>query len=383
LGAVARTQLRETPVKQNRTCVGLDVHARSVWACTVDDDSGEMRTARISPKTAEIVKWAKALPGVVEVAYEAGPTGFGLARALIAAGVTCQVLAPSKMERPSGDRVKTDKRDSEWIARLVRLGELPVVVIPSEGQEAARDLVRAREDVRGDLMRARHRLSKLLLRQGFVFDGTAWTAAHDAWLRSQSFDKPGVRFAFDEAYDTVLTTLARRDRLDKAITVMAAEPAWQPVVARLGCLRGVGTLTGFGLAVEIGDWHRFTGNSIGAFVGLTPSEHSSGGSRSVGSITKAGNGHARRLLVESSWHHRKPYRLSAEMIRRRDGQSPAVRARADQANRRLNQRWRTFDARKKRSTTAAVGVARELAGWCWSLAVMDDEKDNCAMNRQG
>ena len=202
---------------QNRTCVGLDVHARSVWACAVDDESGEMRTARISPKTAEIVKWAKALPGAVEVAYEAGPTGFGLARALIAAGVQCHVLAPSKMERPSGDRVKTDKRDCEWIARLVRLGELPVVVIPSEGQEAARDLVRAREDVRGDLMRSRHRLSKLLLRQGIVYEDTAWTAAHDKWLRAQSFDKPGVQFAFDEAYDTVLTTLARRDRLDKAI----------------------------------------------------------------------------------------------------------------------------------------------------------------------
>ena len=181
-----------------------------------------------------------------------------------------------------------------------------------------------------------------------------------------------MQFAFDEAYDTVLTTLARRDRLDKAILTMAAEPAWAPVVARLGCLRGVGTLTGFGLAVEIGDWHRFTGNSIGSFLGLTPSEHSSGGSRSVGSITKTGNGHARRLLVESSWHHRKPYRLSADMIRRRDGQSPLVRARADQANRRLNQRWRTFDARKKRPTVAAVAVARELAGWCWSLAVMDD-----------
>lgn len=133
--------------------MGLDVHARSVWACTVDDESGEMRTSRISPKTAEIVKWAKALPGEVEVAYEAGPTGFGLARALIAAGVQCFVLAPSKTERPSGDRVKTDKRDCEWIARLVRLGELPVVVIPSEGQEAARDLVRAQVDVRGDLMR--------------------------------------------------------------------------------------------------------------------------------------------------------------------------------------------------------------------------------------
>ncbi len=264
----------------------------------------------------------------------------------------CHVLAPSKMERPSGDRVKTDKRDSEWIARLVRLGELPVVVIPSESQEAARDLVRAREDVRGDLMRSRHRLSKLLLRQGIVYEDTAWTTAHGKWLRSQSFDKPGVQFAFDEAYDTVLTTLARRDRLDNAILTMAGEPAWAPVVARLGCLRGVGTLTGFGLAVEIGDWHRFTGNSIGSFLGLTPSEHSSGGSRSVGSITKTGNGHARRLLVESSWHHRKPYRLSAEMIRRRDGQSPLVRARADQANRRLNQRWRTFDARSKRPTVA-------------------------------
>lgn len=383
MGAVARTQLRETPVMQDRTCVGLDVHARSVWACAVDDESGEMRTSRISPKTTEIVKWARALPGRVEVAYEAGPTGFGLARALIAAGVQCHVLAPSKMDRPTGDRVKTDKRDSEWIARLVRIGELPVVVIPSEGQEAARDLVRAREDVRGDLMRARHRLSKLLLRQGIVYEGTAWTGAHEKWLRSQSFDKPGVRFAFDEAFDTVLTTVARRVRLDTAIVTMAAEPAWAPVVARLGCLRGVGTLTGFGLAVEIGDWHRFTGNSIGSFVGLTPSEHSSGGSRSVGSITKTGNGHARRLLVESAWHHRKPYRLSAEMVRRRDGQSPAVRARADQANRRLNQRWRTFDARSKRSTVAAVGVARELAGWCWSLAVMDGVNDNSAMNRQG
>ena len=170
----------------------------------------------------------------------------------------------------------------------------------------------------------------------------------------------------------MLTTVARRDRLDTAITAMAAEPAWAPVVQRLGCLRGVGTLTGFGLAVEIGDWHRFTGKSIGSFTGLTPSDHSSGGSRSQGSITKTGNGHARRLLVESAWHHRKPYRLSAELIRRRNGQPAHVLARADQANRRLNQRWRTFDARNKRPTVAAVGVARELAGWCWSLAIMEN-----------
>jgi transposase len=383
LGAVARTQLRETPVDRNRTCVGLDVHARSVWACTVDDDSGEMKTSRISPKTAEIVKWARALPGFVEVAYEAGPTGFGLARALNAAGMTCHVLAPSKMERPSAARVKTDKTDAEWIARLVRIGELATVVVPSQGQEAARDLVRAREDVRGDLMRARHRLSKLLLRQGIVYEATAWTGVHEKWLRSMSFDAPGVQFAFDEGLDAVLTTTARRDRLDAQIVKIAAEPLWAPVVGRLGCLRGVSTLTGFGLAVEIGDWQRFTGRNIGAFLGLVPTENSSGDSRSQGSITKTGNGHARRLLVESSWHHRRQYRLSAELIRRQTGQAPAVRARADQANRRLNQRWRTFDARKKRPTIAAVGVARELAGWCWSLAVMDEENNKSAMNRAG
>jgi len=145
---------------------------------------------RISPKTDQIVAWARSLPGLVEVAYEAGPTGFGLARALTDAGMVCHVVAPSKMDRPSGDRVKTDKRDCEWIARLVRLGELPVVVIPSEGQEAARDLVRAREDVRGDLMRSRHRLSKLLLRQGIVYEDTAWTTAHGRWLRAQSLTSP-------------------------------------------------------------------------------------------------------------------------------------------------------------------------------------------------
>jgi len=266
-------------VDRNRTCVGLDVHARSVWACVVDDDSGEMKTLRTSPRTPEIVKWARALPGFVEVAYEAGPTGFGLARALAAAGVTCHVLAPSKMERPAAARVKTDKTDAEWIARLVRIGELATVVVPTEGQEAARDLVRAREDVRGDLMRARHRLSQLLLRllrQGIVYEATAWTGVHEKWLRSMNFDKPGCSSRSTEGLDTVLTTTARRNRLDTQIVKMAAEPLWAPVVGRLGCLRGVSTLTGFGLAVEIGDWHRFTGRNIGAFLGLVPTENSSG-----------------------------------------------------------------------------------------------------------
>ena len=285
------------------------------------------------------------------------------------------------MERPAAAAIHSA---SALSVLTVRIGELATVVVPTEGQEAARDLVRAREDVRGDLMRARHRLSQLLLRllrQGIVYEATAWTGVHEKWLRSMNFDKPGCSSRSTEGLDTVLTTTARRNRLDAQIVKMAAEPLWAPVVGRLGCLRGVSTLTGFGLAVEIGDWHRFTGRNIGAFLGLVPTENSSGNSRSQGSITKTGNGHARRMLVESSWHHRKQYRLSADLIRRQTGQPPAVRARADQANRRLNQRWRTFDARKKRPTIAAVGVARELSGWCWSLAVMDQDNSNSARNR--
>ena len=345
-------------------------------ACAIDDEAGEIRTLRVSPKTEAIVAWAQALPGPVVVAYEVGPTGFGLARALTAAGVRCEVVAPSKLERPPGDRVKTDRRDAERLARLLRIGELPGVRVPTEAEEAARDLVRAREDARGDLMRARHRLSKLLLRHGLVWENSAWTAAHEAWLRAQRFDRLGVQLAFDEAFDeafdAVLTVHARRDRLDAAITEMAATGPFASVVGRLCCLRGVGTLTAFGLAVEVGDWRRFTGSSIGSYLGLVPTESSSGARRAQGGITKTGNSHARRLLVEAAWHHRKPYRPSRELIRRRDGQPPAVRERAEHGNRRLHRRWARLDVRGKRSTISAVAVARELAGWSWSLAVMDD-----------
>ena len=185
------------------------------------------------------------------------------------------------------------------------------------------------------------------------------------------FDQPGLRVAFDEAHGAVLAVQARRDRLDGAIGELAATPPWAPVVARLGCLRGVGVLTGFGLAVEIGDWHRFTGATVGAWLGLVPSEQSSGSRRAQGSITKTGNSHARRLLVEAAWHHRKPYRPSRELRARQDRQPAVVRERADAGNRRLHQRWCRLDARAKRSTISVVAVARELAGWCWSLAVFE------------
>ena len=355
-----------------RTSVGLDVHARSVAAAAIDGVTGELLQTRLTPAHDHVLDWVRSLPGPVAVTYEAGPTGFGLYRALTAAGVRCQVAAPSKLQRPSGDRVKTDARDAVHLARLLRLGEITAVSVPSVDQEAARDLVRGREDCRSDLMRARHRLSKLLLRHGIVYyGGHAWTTRHDGWLRQPLVEPAAARLAFDAAYDTVLSTQARRDRLDAAIEEMAADSEFTPLVRRLACLRGVSTLTAFGLAVEIGDWHRFTGNTIGSFVGLVPSESSSGTSRTQGPITKTGNSHVRRLLIEAAWHHRRRYAPRATMRARWDQAPPAARVRGDLGNRRLHRRWTSFDARGKPATIANTAIARELAGWCWSLAVMD------------
>jgi hypothetical protein len=224
-----------------RTAVGLDVHARSVVAGVLDTVTGQLWSRRLPAATQAVVSWVGSLPGSVAVAYEAGPTGFGLARALTAAGMRCVVVAPSKLERPPGDRVKTDRRDAERLARLLAIGELPQVRVPTEAEEAARDLVRAREDARADLMRARHRLSKLLLRHGLVFEAAAWTQAHARWLGQLRFDQAGLGVAVDEAYGAVLAVQARRDRLDAAIAELATTAPWAPLVGRLGCLRGVGS----------------------------------------------------------------------------------------------------------------------------------------------
>jgi transposase len=359
-------------VSQDRTFVGLDVHAWSVVGHGLDAVTGEIWLRRLTPDPGDILGWVSSLPGPVKVVYEAGPTGFGLARYLRSHGVRCLVAAPSKLQRPTGDRVKTDARDAAHLARLLKLGEIVEVTVPSETQEAARDLVRAREDVRGDLMRARHRVSKFLLRQGIVWTGgQAWTGRHDVWLRSQRFELPGRQLAFDSAYEAMTLTLDRRTRLDAAIVEMAGDCEFTDLVRRLCCLRGISTLTGFGLAVEVGDWTRFSGNTIGAFLGLVPTEYSTGQSRSQGSITKTGNGHARRLLVEAAWHHRKAYRVGATMRTRWDAAPAAARVRGDQGNQRLHQRWEGFTARRKKPVVANVAVARELAGWAWSLAVMD------------
>jgi transposase len=352
--------------------VGLDVHALSVRAAGLDTTTGQLLEETLTPSPDHVRDWVRRLPGPAAVAYEAGPTGFGLYRSLTAAGIRCEVVAPSKLMRPAGDRVKTDRRDAIHLARLLHLDEYTPLTVSTVGAEAARDLVRAREQCRGDLMRARHRVSKMLLRYGLHYcAGPRWTGRHLDWIRRQRLDRRPSQLALEEYYDTLIATKARRDRLDTAIEAMAAESEFTPIVRRLGCLRGVAALTGFALAVEIGDWHRFTGNSIGCYVGLVPSEESSGATRAQGSITKTGNKHVRRLLIETAWHHRKPYRPGTVMRRRWDQATPAARARGDAGNRRLHRRWETFDARHKKPAIANTAIARELASWCWSLATLE------------
>ena len=350
--------------------VGLDVHARSVVAGVIDQGSGELWSLRLPPGNEATVAWLQTLPRPVRVVYEAGPTGYGLARACAGVGISCVVAAPSRI-RPAADRIKTDRRDAERLARLLRLGEIAAVRVPAPEEEAARDLVRAREDARGDLMRARHRLSKLLLRHGLVYDQPAWTRAHDTWLRRQRFEGGPLAIVFDECYGRMLDAKTRRDALDKAITELAGAPPYVDVVERLVCLRGISTLTAFALTVELGDWHRFRPTSLGPFLGLTPSESSSGERRRQGAITKAGNSHVRRLLVEAAWHQRRPPRFSVTLERRRTGKSLALRAQADRSARRLHGRWQALERRGKPRTIIVVAVARELAGHCWALATME------------
>ena len=355
-----------------RTSVGLDVHARSVVAAGLDSRTGEVFKQRLVPASEVVIEWLRGLPGPVAATYEAGPTGFGLHRAITAAGIRCEVAAPSKLTRPAGDRVKTDAKDALLLAQLLQVGQIVPVRVPTVTEEAARDLVRAREDIRGDLMRARHRVSKLLLRHGYVYyGGSAWTGKHTQWLTSIRFDQPGTQAAYDADREAVDFAVARRDRLDEAISAMAADSEFTATTRRLCCLRGISTLTGFALAVELGDWGRFTGSSIGAYLGLVPSEHSSGDSRRQGGITKTGNTHARRLLVEAAWHHKPRYTVGKVLQARWDQATPAARVRGHAGNQRLHRQWARYAARGKKRTIANTAIARELAGWCWSLATLE------------
>ena len=290
---------------ETMTYVGLDVHARSTEAAAIEVRSGELRRARFGVGSDEVVAWLRGLSAPVRACYEAGPTGFALYRAAAAAGLRVEVVAPSKTPRAAGERVKTDRKDAELLARLLLAGQLSAVAVPSPAVEAARHLSRAREQVRFDLMRARHRVSKLLLLHGRVYiDGRGWTKRHRAWLERQRFEQPLTELAYADALAAVDGLIARKTALDERLSRLALEGEWAQTVARLRCFRGIDTLTALVLALEVGDFQRFPCPArLAGWLGLVPSLDQSGQSRRQGAITKTGSGYARRLLVEAAWHY--------------------------------------------------------------------------------
>ena len=360
-----------------RTWVGLEVHAAKTVACVVDALSGEVTVRRLPGASGEVVSFCAELPGPMRVAYEAGLTGFGLSRTLSTAGIGCVIAAPGKIERPSADRVKTDQRDAERLVRLLMIDALHPVRVPSDSEEAIRDLVRAREDLRGDLMRARHRLSKLLLRHDVRYEDTtsAWTQRHRGWLTSVELGERGAQATLLDYIGAIDALVLRRDTLEATIGELIPGSPLEMTVARLRCLRGLDTLSAVGLAAEIGDFTRFERPAqLMSYLGLVPSEYSSGQTRRQGAITKTGSGHARRLLVEAAWHYRRPPRKGTTLERRQDGQPQLAVAISWKAQQRLHQIWRRLDHdRKKRRTLVAVAVARHLAGFCWAIVNTNQE----------
>jgi transposase len=354
------------------TWVGLDVHARSISAAAIDVMSGELRRARFGPGHEELLGWLAERRGPVRVVYEAGPTGFALYRQARAAGIEIAVIAPSKTARPSGDKVKNDRKDAELLVRLAMAGQLTAVKVPDEFTEACRHLTRCREQVRGDLMSARHRVSKLLLAHGRVYaGGTTWNAKHRAWLAAQKFDQPAAELAFIDLLAAVDGLITRRDVLDERLSRLASDPRLWPTVARLRCFRGVDTLTALALHLELGgDWQRFPSpRGLFAWLGLTPSLDESGESRSQGSITKTGSTYARRLLVEAAWHYARAPSTGATLRQRQAGQPENVLRIASRAQHRLHRQYVRLKERGKPHNVVTVAIARELAGFLWAAAV--------------
>jgi transposase len=352
-----------------RTLVGLDVHATNVVAAILDVETGELRWLRVGGDVAEAAGLCAGLPRPVRAAYEAGPTGYGLARELTRRGVACVVAAPSKIPRAAGDRVKTDRRDAELLARLLLAGKLHAVRVPGPEEEALRDLVRAREAVRVDLMRCRHRISKLLLRHGIRFeDGRAWTDRHHAWLSAIELGWPAAHATFADACGAADVLVHRRDALEREIVALLPVSPWRVQVGRLRCLRGIDTLTAAGLCAEIGDFERFAHpEQLMSYLGLVPSESTTGQQRRQGSITKTGSAHARRLLVEAAWHYRPRPRIGKALSERHNGQPAEAIAVSWSAQHRLHRTWKRLEQRSKRRTVIAVAAARELAGFCWAI----------------
>lgn len=357
--------------------VGLDVHADTIAVAVAEQGrAGEVRSVGIVPNRKESVrKLVKKLEGPkgLKVCYEAGPTGYALYWQLVELGVECEVVAPTLVPVKAGDRVKTDRRDATKLARSYRAGELTPVWVPDRAHEALRDLVRAREAAKKDQLRARHRLGKFLLRHGRQRPkGEAWCRPHMVWLRAQRFEQPAQQVVFDDYLAEVDHAVGRIERLEHEIerAVVAMPPAMRCVVDALQALRGIGPLTAVTIVAETGPLSRFARpKQLMGYSGAVPSEHSSGTRTRRGSITKTGNAHLRRVLIESAWAYQHRPAVSAALRRRQQGLNPSLTELAWKAQQRLHRRYYALSAKGKPRQHVVTAIGRELLGFVWAVGV--------------
>jgi transposase len=351
---------------------GLDVSKDSIAVAVAEPDGTVATYGTIANDPGAVRRLVEKLSGdaVLHAAYEAGPTGYALHRQLIGLGVRSQVVAPTLIPRQPGNRVKTDRRDALQLVRLLRRGDLVAVWVPDQAHEALRDLVRARDDARTDALRAKHRLSKFLLRQGVVSParvGKAWSMKYQAWLNTLTFSDRPAQLTFDDYLSCVRSAAERLRRLDAALVDCAAQSPHGEMLRALQAVRGIGFLTAITIVAEAGDLRRF--HSAGAFmayVGLVPSEHSSGATRRRGHITKTGNRLLRHVLGEAAHHARLQPAVSDALRRRQTDVSQEVIDISWRCQTRLHHKYRHLGARLGRPR-ALTAVARELAGFVWAM----------------
>lgn len=360
-------------MKECTKYVGLDVHKSTIAVAIAESGSSEVRyfgEIRNTPEDInKVMRKLSSSEATLSVCYEAGPCGYEVYRQLSSSGIDCMVVAPSMIPRKPGDRVKTDRRDSQMLARLHRAGELTSVWVPSAEQEALRDLVRGRADFVLLQTQARQRLNAFLLRHGKRFGGKSkWTLSHFRWLETIKCDFPSQQIVLQEYVDTVLHMQNRIKALDKQIELAGNESTLWPLIQNYMALRGISRLVATALAAELGDITRFANApQLMAYLGLVPSEHSSGSSKVRGGITKTGNGYIRRLLTEAAWAYRHLARKSAHVQRRAEQTPEPIQEIAWKAQQRLCARYRGHIQRGKVSVQACTAIARELVGFIWAI----------------
>jgi transposase len=354
------------------TYVGIDAHKRELHVAMLIGAAAEPVTWTVAnePKAIDRLrrKLEREAPGRVQVCYEAGPCGYALQRQLTGGRISCIVIAPALMPRRPGDRVKTDKRDARKLAELLRAGLLTEVRPPTPAEEAVRDLCRARDDAREDVQRARHRLGKLLLRRGLHFPGRKnWTQAHRQWIKTIQWEHAAERAVVDDYLLAIGQIENRLADLDAQLGETAQTEPYREPVGWLRCFRGIDTLTAMLILAELHDFRRFpSARALMAYLGLVPSEDSTGDRHRRGRITKTGNTLVRRILIEASWHYQHRPGVGPGLAARRKGQPARVIAIADKAQQRLCRRFRRLTAEHKPAPKVVVAVARELAGFVWA-----------------